>query len=362
MRGRLPALLPAAAIALAAFLSPVTASAQERAASPVDDVLDRMTGDVNDLRYPEALRRGRAFAGTEDALTLAQRVRWRLLMAAAFYPDDERRHQHPDSALRHLRALIRIAPDARYAPEMRWRGLDSLLQLARERTLGAVVRGPLTQRVAGSAAPGTVEVIASRPVRFSLAVRERATGRVTQRDSATGARAAMRLAAHDDRRVLLAPGEYDLVLTAHDVDDETDSVVTRHLMTVEGQLPLLEPEPPLPAGALRPERLAPSRTPLIAKAAVFSGLTFGLATLARSDGALRDRFPTDGRAYLVGGAMIAGTAAIILRQRSRPVPANIAANAAARAEHDRRIAQVIDANRARLAGYGVSVRIAAEPQ
>lgn len=354
----LAALLPGLA---SAQTTPASSRAQARAASPVDDVLDRITGDINDLRYADALRRGRGIAGSEQGLALAQRVRWRLLMAAAFYPDDERRHQHPDSALRHLRALVRIAPDARYAPEMRWSGLDSLLDVARARTLGAVARASASQRIGGSGAPGRIDVIATRPVRVSIAV-VTADGRVLQRDSASGDSVRLALRAHDERRVLLPQGGHDLVLVAHDLEDDRDSVVTRYALVVDGEPPLLEPEPPLPASALLPEVLSPSRGPLIAKGIVFSGLTFALATAARGDATLRDRFPADGRAFAVGGVMLASVGAIILGSRSRPIPANVAANARARAEHDQRISRVIETNRGRLRGFTVTVRIAPEPR
>lgn len=351
-----------AALGLAALVpSGARAQVQARAASPVDDVLDRITGDINDLRYADALRRGRAIAGSERQLSLARRVRWRLLMAAAFYPDDERRHQHPDSALRHLSALVRIAPDAHYQPEMRWRGLDSLLDVARTRTLGAVARAPASQRIGGTTAAGRVDVIATRRVRVAVAVVD-AGGTVLQHASATGDSVRLELRANDGRHVLLPPGGHDLVLVAHDLENERDSVVTRYALVVEGDPPLLEPEPPLAPSALLPERIAPARGPLIAKGVVFTGLTLAIATAGRGDATLRDRFPADSRAYLVGGAIVAGVAAIIATAQSRPIPANVAANASTRAEHDRSIARVLEVNRGRLRTHVVTVRIAPEPR
>jgi hypothetical protein len=353
-----------AVAALLLCLAPAVAAGQARAASPVDDVLDRMTGDINDLRFADALRRGQPFAGSLEALPLAQRVRWRLLMAAAYYPF-EREHQRPDSAMLHLRALVRIAPDARYAPEMRWRGLDSLLENARERTLAAVVRGPLTQRVAGPTTPGRVDVVATRAVRTRIVVVERATGRITQSDTVTDPRPTPRLIAHDDRQVLLAPGEYDLVLTAWDVTASDDSVTSRYGLTVEAgsaRLPALRPEPPLPASALLPERAVPSRRRYLAKGIAYTALTVAAATLVRSDATLRDEFATDGRAFAVGGVMLAGVGVMFWREKERPIPANIAANVATRAEHERRIADLVAENRIRLSGYAVTVRIAPEPR
>lgn len=347
--------------ALLLVITPFVAGAQRQAASPVDDVLDRMTADINDLRYADAIRRGSAFGSSVDALSLAQRVRWRLLMAAAHYPF-EREHQRPDSASRHLRAVVRLAPEARYAPEMRWRGLDSLLENARGRTLAAVVSGPASQRAAGPAAPGRVDVLATRPVHVRAAVVVRATGEVMQSDTATGARPTLRLIAHDERRVLLAPGEYDIVLTAWDLASRGDSVVTRYALSIEGTIPALAPEPPIPASALLPERADPGARRFLAKGLAYTALTVAVATLVRSDRSLRGEFGTDGRAFAVGGAMLVGTGALLWRAKERTIPANVAANAAARAEHDRRIGDIIRANRVQLASYAVTARIAPEPR
>lgn len=349
--------------ALLILCAPVLVSAQARTASPVDDLLDGITADINDLRYDEAVRRGRALSSAADDMPIAQRSRWRLLMAAAFYPE-ERALQQPDSATRHLRALIRLAPDARYAAEMRWRGLDSLLESARIETFAAVVRGPRVQRAGGADEPGRVDIVASRGARLRLDVVNRSSGRVVQSDSAEGATASLRLLAHDDRRLLLAPGEYDLVLTAHDTAsrDAADPVTHRYTLTVEGEAPELVPEPPLPASSLLPERVAPAKGRLIAKGLAFAGLTFAFATVARNDATLRDRFPADTRALLVGGAMIAGVGTLLARQKERPIPANIAANAEARRAHDLRIEQVITGNRQRLVGHAATVRITPEPR
>jgi hypothetical protein len=174
----------------------------------------------------------------------------------------------------------------------------------------------------------------------------------------------MRLLTHDDRHLLMAPGEYELVLTARDTAsrDAAPPVTHRYALLVEGEAPALMPEPPLPASSLLPERVAPAKGRLVAKGLVFAGLTVAFATVARNDATLRDRFAADGRAFLVGGAMLASVGALIARQKERPVPANIAANAEARRAHDARIEQVIAGNRRLLVGHAATVRITPEPR
>ena len=344
-------------LASAPLCSPVRA--QGTAASPVNEFLDRITADINDLRYAEALRRGRTLAPSADAMPLAQRVRWRLLMAAAFYPEP-RAVQGADSALAHLVAALRLAPDARYAPEMRWRGLDSLLARARARSPFVVLRAAPSLRIGARVAAGNLQAVATRPVHLTLSTVDRATGRSTVQDTAFAESVSLSLAAHDDGRLLIAPGVYDLVLTA--VDPKGGEPVTvRYEMTAEGKLPALAPEPQLPASALLPEHVMPARRSVIAKTAVFTGLTLVVATAARGDAALRDNFSTDARSYLVAGAMVAGAGALLTRVKGKPIPQNVAANAIARARHERAVNAAVEANRKSLASYAVTVRIAAEP-
>lgn len=348
----------AAGVVALGLALPTGVAGQGASRSPVDDLLDRVTADINDLRYVDAIVRGRALAQQADAMAVPQRVRLQLLMAAAFFPD-ERAQQRGDSALAHLRAAVRLAPDVRFAAELRWRGLDSLLETARARTVAAVLRAPEEQRSGGPGSAASVELVAHRPMRLALRVVDRATGRTVRRDTATAERVRIDLPAHDGSRLLLAAGEYDLILVAHEIG-RPDSVAAVHALSVDGTPPLLEPEPDLPAATLRPEYRAPNRTGVLATGFAFSGATIVLATLGRSDAALRDGFSPDARAYAVGGAILLGTAVVAWRDRGRPVPRNVAANADIRADHARRVEAVRATNRTRLEGYRATVRIAAE--
>ena len=348
-------------LALCALLAsvPAAATAQRSTDSPVDGLLDRITADINDLQYAQAIQRGQPLAVSASAMPLAQRLRWRLLMAAAFYPE-ERQHQNADSATMHLTAAVRIAPDARYIPEMRWRGLDSLLERARARTLAVVARAVPSQLVGGADTPLRVEAVASRAVQLRLRLVDRATGRAMPADTATGQRAEFSVSAHDGRRVLLAPGTYDLEITA--LDPGRESTDARYELVVEGTVIVLQPEPPILRSALLAERTTVARGRSIAAGLVFSGATLAVATLGRSDASLRERHPTDARAFVVSAAMLIGVTAVLWKQKGAPLPMNVAANAKVRAARERAADSVITANRVRLSTYRVTVRLAPEPR
>jgi hypothetical protein len=117
---------------LGVALLAIVGSLSAQQTSPVDDVLDRMFSDVNDFRYADAVRRGEEAAAITRAMSRTQQVRYRGLMAAAYYPE-ESTFQRPEAALRELDALIRLVPDAQLPQELFWRGLDSLLSVSRSR-------------------------------------------------------------------------------------------------------------------------------------------------------------------------------------------------------------------------------------
>lgn len=351
----------AAVIALLTLLTllPLTLGAQRRADSNVDVLLDRVAADINDLEYAEAIRRGQSLAISATAMSTAHRVRWRLLMAAAFFPEDPNL-QNADSAMRHLDVAVQLQPDARYDPAMRWRGLDSLLDRSRRRTLGVALRPARPQQAAGDDAPARITVIATHPTRFRLNVIDRATDETVHADTATGDSAVFAIPAHDGRRVTLAPGTYVLEMTA--VDAGVAARTVRHEVTVRGELPTLEAEPELSESSLLPEHVPVPRRRAILTGLAFSGATLAIASMGRSDGALADRFDTDARAYAVSAAMLVGVSAVLWKQKGAPLPQNAAANVTTRSRHQRELDGVIARNRALLRRYRPEVSVSAEPE
>lgn len=360
-RGRSTVRYTRSALVILALLSllPLAVGAQGSAESNVDVLLDRVAADINDLEYAEAIRRGQSLAISATAMSTAHRVRWRLLMAAAFFPEDPNL-QHGDSAMRHLEAAVRLQPDARYDPAMRWRGLDSLLDRSRARTLGVALRPTPLQHADGADAPARITVIATHPTRFRLNLVDRATDETVHADTATGDSAVFAIPAHDGRRVILAPGTYVLEMTA--VDAGVAARTVRHEVTVRGTLPKLEAEPELNESSLLPEFVAVPRRRAILTGLAFSGATLAIASMGRSDGALADRFDTDARAYAVSAAMLVGVTAVLWKQKGAPLPQNAVANSTTRSRHQRELDGVIASNRALLRGYRPEVSVSVEPE
>lgn len=346
---------------LCALLSllPLAVGAQRSAESNVDVLLDRVAADINDLKYGEAIRRGQSLAISATAMSTAHRVRWRLLMAAAFFPEDPDL-QNGDSAMRHLEAAVQLQPDARYDPAMRWRGLDSLLDRSRARTLGVALRPVKPQQADGGDAPARVTVIATHATRFRLNLVDRATDKTVHADTASGDSAVFTIPAHDGRRVILAPGTYVLEMTA--VDAGVAARTVRHEVTVRGELPTLEAEPDLDQSSLLPEFTPVPRRRAILTGLAFSGATLAVASMGRSDGALADRFDTDARAYAVSAAMLVGVTAVLWKKKGAPLPKNAVANATLRTRHQQALDAVIARNRAQLRRYRVEVSINAQPE
>lgn len=345
-------------IALLSLL-PLAVGAQRSAESNVDVLLDRVAADINDLEYEQAIRRGQSLAISATAMSTAHRVRWRLLMAAAFFPEDPRL-QHGDSAMRHLEAAVQLQPDARYDPAMRWRGLDSLLDRSRARTLGVALRPTPPQQADGADAPARITVVATHSTRFRLNLVDPASDESVHADTATGDSAVFAIPAHDGRRVILAPGKYMLEVTAVDAGRAARTV--RHAVTVTGELPTLEAEPELDRSSLLPEFVSMPKRRAILTGLAFSGATLAVASMGRSDGALADRFGTDARAYAVSAAMLVGVTAVLWKQKGAPLPQNAVANSTTRARHQRELDGVLVRNRALLRKYRPLVSISAEPE
>jgi hypothetical protein len=336
----------------------VALQAQDSSSSVVDDLLNRITSDLNDLRYADAIRSGRILAGQSALLTPTTRTRLHLLMAAAYFPEAATL-QRSDSARAHLAAAIRLTPDAEYPLDLRWRGLDSLLASTRARTFAAVLRAPARQGIGGPGREALIELVASVPSRIEFQVVSRRDGRVMHRDSVSADRARIRLPLHDGSRVLLPPGGYDLVLTVRR-DGSADSLRVTYVAALEAETLPIEAEPVFESLALLPENLTPDRDRLLRAGVSTAVATVAIATLGRGDPDLRSSYAPDARAYIAGGAIIAGVAAFAWRAGSRPIPTNIAANAAARAAHAQAVAAVRARNADRLASYTGVLVIAPE--
>lgn len=352
------ALRRAAPLLAVLVLAAAPLAAQQRR-SPSDDVLEAAKRALNDLRYDEAIRLGRDLEAFAGQLRQAQLVTLRQLLALAYYPEEPER-QRPDSALRQLVALVKVRPDAELAPDLRWRGLDSLLDVARARTF-AVGLVPL-EEVALTAEGGPIEVAATRPARVRLSLVERASGRVVVADTAlVNGRGTLRLRAHDGQVALVRAGAHQLRLVAHEVGAR-DSVHAEREVVVTAPGVTLQPVPVLDPARLRPETEKPDRASTAVKGLLFGVATAAIGSVARGGGRLARDFDPDPRAAGVGGLITLGSFALALTEKGRPIPANVRANAQVRATHARAVQAARDENARRLSGYKAVLRLAPEDQ
>lgn len=352
-------MLTRAATALLLILALVTPVAAQGRRSPTDDVLDAMRRALNDVRYDEARRLGSDLEAFVPQMRTGQVVAMRQLLALAWFPE-EPRAQQPDSALRQLGALVRLAPEARLDPDYTWTGLDSLLTVARERTFGFTATPAAEYTLTGADATGEVLVVTTRSAFVRLALVHRGSGRVVPQDSAlVRDRGTVRLRAHRDGTLLIEPAEYDLRAVATDVRTRDSIVVVRRVMASAPAI-ALQPVPVLPDSALRPERVAPDRTRTIVTGLVAGAATALVGSAIRGGGTLPATYAADPRAGGIGAVIALGAVGIALTEKGRAIPEAVRANDVVRASHASRVAAARSENARRLAAHRVTLRLAPE--
>jgi hypothetical protein len=319
------------------------------------DPLDLMREDLREKRYADVIRRGNDLLGSSRTFTVGEQVMLWQVMAAAYFPPDVMA-QRPDSARLPLDALVRLAPDAELAEDLRWPGLDSLLQRSRDATFAVVAR-PQPEYVVSSAEPAYVTVVASRPARFRLTSISSATGVATVHDSGGATRSAtLRLRAHDGTRPIFGSGDYLLQVTAIDEQTGDSVVVTRRALarangnSIGPAIPPFTPPASVRVAAMR-------RSTLLLGGLAFGGATIAIANGARAQEPIRSGFDADNRAMIVGGAMVAAAVTVFVLDHGRSRPANDAEIARARVAYDRRVA-ALQAESAEQAGrYRVTLTV-----
>lgn len=343
------------AFALAASGALAGASTLAAQSAPGQGPIAAMREDLRARRYADVIRRGNDLLGSSRTFTLDEQVALWQVMAAAYYPPDVMA-QRPDSARLPLDALVRLAPDAQLAPDVRWAGLDSLLERARS-GIFAVVARPQSDYSLTLQEPGYVTVVATRPARFRLTSVSAATGVATVHDSGVvGRSATLRLRAHDGLRPLLADGDLLLMVTAIDQRTGDSLVVTRRATAREsanGTVPLIPAFTP-PASVRVP---AMKRSTVVLGGLAFAGATVAIAQGARAEEPIRSGFSADERAMFVGGAMLVAAVTSLFIDRGKERPPTAAEVRRARAEHDRRVASALAESRERTAAYRVTVTL-----
>jgi len=342
--------------------TPPPAATPAQSASPIDDLIARVRTDIDNLAYADAIRRGNEVFSFARSMRPDQMMALRSAMAAAFYPE-EREAQHSDSALKHLVEMVKMRPDVTLAVEMRWAGLDSLLELARLRTFAVQMRPNEQDALVGTEGRGSVDIISSRPARYKLRIRSLPSGVAVLQDSsvAPDARGRLTFRAHDGRATLISAGQYEVLLTATDATSG-DTVVIRHLATATGTAPATVPPPVFDTSLLKTDMAKPPRVKMVMTSIFFAAATIAIATVARAEEPIASEVDTDGRATLVGVAMIgAAVAGFWLDKGTVSVP-NLQSNMAVRAAYRKALLDAEAANRQRITEYRASLKIQPQPE
>ncbi len=295
--------------------------------SPVNDLIERATSALNNLKYDEAISLAREGLAqrrirTPQALTLNQ------IMAAAFYPDpaDGGKDQRPDSAISYLRRAIKLQADAPLADGYRWAGIDSLFASTKAQTFASSVRPAAENALTGTDGRAFVEVVSTRPAVMILRSRSERDGVVMTHDSSSATtRARLALRAHDGTIPLFVTGDYEIIVEVRDLQTgQTDTI--GFPATANGAPPALDHIPALSPTALKPERAPRARGKGIAAGLVIGTATVLLSMYARAEEPIRSTYSSDGRAKFVGFAVAAGAITGGFLDRGMALPDNMAAN------------------------------------
>jgi hypothetical protein len=319
------------------------AAAQQRPASPVADVLRRARRALDNLQYAAADSLARSVLLSAAPVSRAERVDALLITVAALYPE-ERRAQRADSAMAFLRRYVAIAPDGAVPRAISWRGLDSLMELARRTTFAAVARPRPADTLTGTGAVVRIPVVATRPTRFSLRLGGAgapAGGELL--DSAGPAtEGALALRLFEGDRAVAPSGDWVLTVTAVDAL-RPDTIVQRFPMTVAAPPLDLVPVPAaLDTAELRAEWARPSRGLGVAIGAGLGGAAIVMAQAFRADEPVGSATGADSRAFLMAGGFAIGGVVGALLDKGHPLPLNVAYNNRIRAAFAQR---VLDAQR-----------------
>ena len=343
----------AAALVLA---TPLSAQVVPAAGEPVDDLILRVIADLSDLRYREAIVRGReVMAYARPIMSAGQASLLHTVIAAAFYPDD-RAAQQPDSALAELAAAIRVKPDVVLPVELAWDGLDSLLTVARSRSFAVVVQADSARTLVGPTARGGLMVQSSRPARFTLrtGLVGAATSTVQSTTTEPSLASVLMFRALDGSNVLLGPGEYTATVTA--VDAAGDSVRVQRRMLVEGDALFTVAPPTFDESRLLPERRRGSLTARVFASALLGGLVFA-ATSVRVDSDFEAEFAPSASSTSLGLGVFAIGVGTHWLSRGRIDADAVAANARLREDHRRAVEAAANETEARRNGYRVRVTV-----
>ena len=317
-------------ISIATFALTAAPAGARAQGSPLVDVLLRARIALNELRLREADSLATIALNTFAAqINRDQRVEALSISASARFPEPiEGVVQRPESALVALREIVRLDPEIRLRQDLSWRGLDSLLLVARATTFAPRVRPRDAVTIVSGATVGVIDVAATRPARWRLQLSPASGGPAISMDTLGPVTAgtmgvALRVTGG---RPSLSGGLYRLSVVATD-SATADSLRWTFEVSVEAPPLELVPAPPaLDSATLLPEIAPPARLKSIVAGVLVGALTAVGTGALRGSTDLGSATDADSRAFVVGGAIAIGSIVAGFLDKGAALPANREAN------------------------------------
>ena len=346
------------ALPLALIFAAASAGAQVQQSSVVDDLLKRAQDAYNDLNFLRADTLANQVLSSTGRITASQRTRAMVIVAAAAYPDDPPA-QRRNVALTMLRSLVRMNLDVELPAELRWAGIDSLVDEAKRTSFGMAVTADSMQALVGPQGMGRIAVRSNRSGRYTMRITQ--SGATVAVDTATvGVTGELRFAGMQNEKPVFTTGEYQVAVTGIDASGRDTITVTRTMRVESSALQFVATAAKFDSTKLLPIRSPKFGAKAILPAIIAGGGAFALASVLRGEGKIATDVPGDSKGSAVGGAIAVGTLLAGFADRGRPLPANVAANKAFGEAFNKSIADAQAENRRRIAEHRTTVRIEQE--
>lgn len=343
-------------LALALVAAPLGAQVQQ--SSVVDDLLKRALDAYNDLNFGRADTLANQVLQSTGRITAAQRTRAMVIVAAAAYPDDPPA-QRRNVALTTLRSVIRLNLDVEIPTELRWAGLDSLVEEAKRTSFGIAVTADSVQSLVGPQGAGRISVRSNRSGRYSMRITQ--GGATVAVDTAVvGVTGELRFGGMRNEKPVFNTGDYSITITGIDASGRDTINVTRTMRVESPALQFIAVPAKLDSTKLLPVRSPKFGAKAILPAIIAGGGAYALASVLRGDGDIATAVPGDSKGVAVGGAIAVSTVLAGFMDRGRPLPGNVAANKAYGEAFQKSIADATAENRRRVAEHRTTVRIEQE--